>query len=257
VVRDRSPCQERGEGGKAITRRRWILSPALALLAFLVWPATCWAAPITLTRALNQALSGPGMGLVVSVAFIVLGTGLFLLLTSFTRIVVVLSFVRTAVGTPTSPPNMVVVALALVLTVVTMSPTLSALNQMGHLTLTAAIQAAQGPLRHFLWQGTTAQNLGILLQATHHVMPRNQSAVPFATLAAAFAVSQLTLAFQMALLVYLPFLIIDLVVAAILMSLGMIMVPPTVVSLPLKLLLFVAVNGWGLVVGTLLASGAH
>jgi flagellar biosynthetic protein FliP len=230
----------------------------------LLFGASVSAAPLTLNQAVNRALAGPGMGLVLDVALIVLGTGLFLLLTSFTRIVVVLSFVRTAVGTPQSPPNMVIVALALVLTAVTMSPTLSQLNQValapyaaGHLTFTGAVQAAEGPLRHFLLAGTTPQNLGILYQATHAAPPRNPAAVPFLTLAAAFAISQLTLAFQMGLVVYLPFLIIDLVVASILMSLGMIMVPPTVVSLPLKLLLFVAVNGWGLVVGSLLASGPH
>ena len=236
----------------------------LGLALVLMTSAQSLAAPLSLTGAVNQALRGPGMGLTIAVAFIVLGGGLFLLLTSFTRIVVVLSFVRTAVGVPTAPPSMVVVALALVLTAVTMSPTLSELNRValspyaaGHLSLTAAIAQPSGPMRRFLLAGTTQQNLGILYRATHLAAPKSAAAIPFMTLAAAFAVSQLTLAFQMALLVYLPFLIIDLVVASILMSLGMIMVPPTVVSLPLKLLLFVAVNGWGLVVGSLLAAGAR
>jgi flagellar biosynthetic protein FliP len=255
------------QGGHDI-RRRGIAGlagiAATGVLGVLCWPAAAWAAPLTLNQAVNRALNGPGMGLVVAVTFIVLGTGLFLLMTSFTRIVVVLSFVRTAVGTPQSPPNMVIVALALVLTAVTMAPTFSAINHValqpyttGHLSFTAAVGKAEGPLRSFLWQGTTPQNLGILYKATHTGLPRGPGDVPFLTLGAAYAISQLTLAFQMALLVYLPFLIIDLVVASILMSLGMIMVPPTVVSLPLKLLLFVAVNGWGLVVGSLLAQGAH
>jgi flagellar biosynthetic protein FliP len=228
------------------------------------WSAPTCAAPLTLAGAVNRALTGPGMGLVAAVAFIVLGTGLFLLLTSFTRIVVVLSFVRTAVGVPQSPPNMVIVALALVLTMVTMAPTFGQINRValtpyaaGRVSFTTAVTRAEAPLRQFLWAGTTQQNLGILYRAEHQKPPSRPSAVPFMTLAAAFAISQLTLAFQMALLVYLPFLVIDLVVASILMSLGMIMVPPTVVSLPLKLLLFVAVNGWGLIAGSLLAGGPH
>lgn len=221
------------------------------------------AAPLNLDQAVNQALTGPGIGLVLAVAAIVLGVGAFLLMTSFTRIVVVLSFVRTAVGTPMAPPNMVIVGLALVLTVVTMEPTLAALDRValapyaaGHISLVQAVARAEGPMRAFLLQGTTPQNLGILYHALHRAAPANPAAVPFSVLVVAYAISQLTLAFQMALMVYLPFLVVDLVVASILMSLGMIMVPPTVVSLPVKLLLFVAVNGWGLVVGSLIAQ-AH
>ena len=123
----------------------------------------------------------------------------------------------------------------------------------GHLGLAQAIGRAKEPLRAFMMRGTTQSNLGILYHATHQALPKSPAAVPFLTLVTAFAISQLTSAFQIALAIYIPFLVIDLVVASILMSLGMMMLPPTVVSLPLKLLLFVAVNGWGMVVGSLLA----
>jgi flagellar biosynthetic protein FliP len=216
-----------------------------------------------LNHLIDQALKGPGVGLTLAVAGVVLSVAAFLLMTSFTRIVVVLSFVRTAVGVPTAPPNMVIIALALVITLITMAPTFSAINRAaltpyatGHLTLLAAVIRAGGPMRAFLLKGTTQPSLGILYHALGQPFPKSARDIPFLYLVLGFSLSQLTQAFQMAVMLYIPFLIIDLVTASVLMSLGMMMLPPTVVSLPIKLLLFVAVNGWGLVVGSLL-TGAH
>ncbi len=215
-----------------------------------------------LSHLVNQALKGPGVGLTLAVTGVVLAVAGLVLMTSFTRIVVVLSFVRTAVGTPASPPNPVIVALALVITGITMSPVLSEVNRVavapliaGHLSLVGAILHAGAPMRRFLLKGTSRTSLGMLYHALKRPFPADPRRVPFMLLVLGFTTSQLTAAFQMAVTLYIPFLIIDLVVASVLMSLGMMMLPPTVVSLPIKLLLFVAVNGWGLVIGSLLGMG--
>lgn len=212
-----------------------------------------------LSNLLSQAFKGPGVSLALSVGLVILIPAILLLLTSFTRIVVVLSFVRTAIGTPTAPPNMVVIGLALLLTAFTMEPILAHLNTVALVPLMSgkanpvqAAMLAEPIARKFLFSGTSQANLGILYHAQHLAMPKGPGHVPFLTLALGFIVTQLTLAFQMAVLIYLPFLLLDLIVSSILVSLGMMMLPPTMVSLPLKLLLFVAVGGWGLVVGSLL-----
>jgi flagellar biosynthetic protein FliP len=213
--------------------------------------------PITLSRL----LSTPGLALAAVVAGLVLLPGMLLLMTSFTRMVVVLSLVRTALGIPQTPPNQIIVGLALILTAYTMAPTLSQINRVavapylaGRLNVAQAAARAEEPLKVFLAQGTRQQDLTTLLAATGQPRPRTLAQLPLLTLIPAFAISQLTLAFQMAFLLFLPFLVIDFLVSSVLMSLGMMMLPPTVVSLPFKLLLFVLVNGWSLVVGTLVAS---
>jgi len=207
-------------------------------------------------------MKGPGIGITLDVAVLAFIPMVFVLLTSFTRIVVVLSFVRTAVGVPTAPPNLVIVGLSLLLTLFTMQPVLGHLNAAaltplvaGKVNIVQALVRAAPVARHFLASGTSQKTLGILMHAQGLASPKAVASVPFLTLALAFALSQLTLAFEMALIVYIPFLILDLVVSSILVSLGMMMLPPTVVSLPLKLLLFVAVGGWGLVAGSLLHMG--
>ena len=209
---------------------------------------------------LSKLLTSPSLALILIVAGVVVLPGVLLLMSSFTRIVVVLSLVRTAVGTPQTPPNQLIVALSLILTLFTMAPTLKAVNQTavtpymaGRIGVRAALSRAQTPVKEFMAAGTREQDLVTLLDATHEPKPASLSALPLLTLIPAFAVSQLTLAFQMAFLLFLPFMLIDFLVSSVLMSLGMMMLPPTVVSLPFKLLLFVLVNGWGLVVGTLVA----
>lgn len=215
-----------------------------------------------LSHLLSAATQGPGVSLSLGVAAIVLLPMAFVLLTSFTRIVVVLSFVRTAVGVPTAPPNLVIIGLSILLTLFTMQPLLSHLDAValtpllaGKLNVIQAFLRAEPSIRTFLLSGTDQTTLGILYHAQGRALPAAPADVPFLTLALAFALSQLTLAFQMAVVIYLPFLILDLVVSSILVSLGMMMLPPTIVSLPLKLLLFVAVGGWGLVAGSLLHLG--
>ncbi len=215
-----------------------------------------------LNHLASEAFKGPGVGLTVAVAAVALSVGAFLLMTSFTRIVIVLSFVRTAIGTPASPPNMVIVALSIILTFFTMGPVFASINHValmpyaqGHMGLVQAVVHAGVPMRKFLLSGTSQTNLGVLYHAMGRPFPHHPKNIPFTMLVVGFVLSQLTLGFQMAVMIYIPFLIIDLVTASVLMSLGMMMLPPTVVSLPIKLLLFVAVNGWGLIVGSLLTGG--
>lgn len=255
--------------------RPWLAGSVGAALGVVVWAGGAFAASGTtgggplLTGAVTRALSpgtlskllgNPSLVLVALVAAVVVLPGVLLLMSSFTRIVVVLSLVRTAVGTPQTPPNQLIVALSLILTLFTMAPTLQAVNRQaitpymaGSIGVTQALNRAQTPVKEFMAQGTREQDLVTLLDATHEPKPASLKALPLLTLIPAFAVSQLTLAFQMAFLLFLPFMLIDFLVSSVLMSLGMMMLPPTVVSLPFKLLLFVLVNGWGLVVGTLVA----
>jgi flagellar biosynthetic protein FliP len=184
-----------------------------------------------------------------------------LTMTSFTRVVVVLSFVRQGIGMAQTPPNQVIIGLALCLTMFTMAPIASAIAtdayepySAGKLTEEQAVERASAPLRSFLLRQTREADLALFLEATHTPAPATEEEVPMRIVVPAFLVSELATAFQMGVLVLLPFLVIDLAVASTLMSMGMMMVPPSSISLPIKLLLFVVVDGWGLLVGSLLRS---
>ena len=186
-----------------------------------------------------------------------------LTMTSFTRSVVVLSFVRQGVGTPQSPPSQVIVGLALFLTLFTMAPVASSLLRdawepyaAGRISESEALERATGPVRGFMLRQTREADLALFYDAAAQPLPKTEEEVPLRICVPAFVVSELTTAFQMGVLVLLPFLVIDLAVSSVLMSLGMMMVPPGTMSLPVKLLLFVVVDGWHLVVGSLLRSYA-
>jgi flagellar biosynthetic protein FliP len=188
--------------------------------------------------------------------------GLILLMTSFTRIIIVLAVLRQALGLQTTPPNMVLAALALALSVFVMRGVIQqeqaqALNPYlsGQITFSQAVTAAEPPLQNFMLAQTRKAPLHLFvdLSGGHYAEPK---AIPFTVLVPAFATSELETAFQISFLIYIPFVLIDLAVASILMSLGMIMVSPTLISLPLKLLMFVSIHGWVLVLGTLANSFA-
>lgn len=183
--------------------------------------------------------------------------GIILLMTSFTRIIVVLSIMRQAMGLQTTPPNMVLAALALALSVFVMRGVIQqeqqqALNPYlsGQITFSQALSAAEPPEREFMLAQTRKEPLHLFVNLSGKKYP-DTSSIPFAVLVPAFATSELETAFQIGFLIYIPFVLIDLAVASILMSLGMIMVSPTLISLPLKLLMFVSIHGWVLVLGTL------
>jgi flagellar biosynthetic protein FliP len=197
---------------------------------------------------------------ITSLAFL---PGLMLLMTSFTRIIIVLSVLRQALGLQTTPPNMVLAALAMALTVFVMRGVITqeqnnALNPYlaGQITFSQAITAAEPPEQNFMLAQTRKDpmHLFVDLSGGHYATPKD---VPLTVLVPAFATSELETAFQISFLIYIPFVLIDLAVASILMSLGMIMVSPTLISLPLKLLMFVSIHGWVLVLGTLANSFAN
>lgn len=181
--------------------------------------------------------------------------------TSFTRIVVVLGFVKQALGTQSLPPSQVLVGLSLFLTLFTMSPVLGKIQrqawepyQAGQLNDEQALSAAVGPLRDFMASCTRPQELRLMLSMTKDERPKNFKDVSTFTLVPAFMLSELRAAFIMGAMIFIPFIVIDLVVASVLMAMGMMMVPPAVVSLPIKLILFVLADGWTLVVGALIKS---
>lgn len=184
-----------------------------------------------------------------------------LTMTSFTRIVIVLGFVRTGLGTQQTPPTQVLVGLALFLSSFTMAPLLTTIARDayqpyadGSISDSEALDRASAPLRTFMLRQTREADLMLFYEATRAPAPKTEEEVPMRIAVPAFVVSELTTAFQMGVLVLLPFLVIDLAVSSVLMSLGMMMVPPTTISLPIKLLLFVVVDGWHMLVGSLLRS---
>lgn len=189
---------------------------------------------------------------------------ILLTMTAFTRIITVLSFLRSALGLQQTPPNQILIGLALFLSFYVMLPTWNAIDRSailpylgGHLSLVAAGSKAMAPLRTFMFSQTRSSDLALFLHLQHLKPPKTHAAVPTTVLIPAFIISELRTAFEIGVFIYIPFVIVDLVVATVLMSMGMIMVPPTLVSLPLKLLLFVLANGWTLVVESLVLSFHH
>ena len=186
---------------------------------------------------------------------------ILILTTSFTRIVIVLSLTRNALGIPQLPPQQVIVGLSIFLTLFVMGPTLETLNENalqpllnGEATMSEAYDAAEGPLREFMLQSTREGELKLFLDASEVDGPIARDEVPLKALIPAFVLSELKSAFILGFIIFVPFMVLDLVVSAVLTSLGMMMLPPTFVSLPLKLLLFILLDGWTLIIGTLLTS---
>ena len=182
-------------------------------------------------------------------------------LTAFVRIVIVLSFLRQAVGTQSMPPNQVIVSLALFLTFFVMLPTLREMQekalapwQRAEIADGEALARAYDPLRHFMLRQTREKDLALFVGATGAARPQNPEDVPPQALLPAFLISELKTAFQMGFLIYVPFLILDMVVASVLTSMGMITLPPVLISLPFKLMLFVLVDGWNVLTGSLVQS---
>jgi flagellar biosynthetic protein FliP len=188
-------------------------------------------------------------------------SALVLSLTAFTRIVIVLSFLRQALGTPSLPPNQVIVGLSLFLTIFIMAPTASRVHEQAvgpllddKITLQVALVRAQDPVREFLLAQTREEDLKLFYEVAGHARPTRGEVVPLTVLVPAYLVSELGTAFRMGLFVYVPMIIIDILIAAILMSLGMMMVPPQMISLPLKVGVFLLAGGWNLVVTSLVRS---
>jgi flagellar biosynthetic protein FliP len=189
------------------------------------------------------------------------GTALVLSVTSFTRIVIVLSFLRQALGTPQLPPNQVLIGLSLFLSLFIMGPTVRQVHQQAieplmadKITVGQALERAQGPLSDWMLKQTREEDLRLMFEVSASARPARGEMVPFTVLVPAFMVSELGTAFRMGLYIFVPMLLIDLLVSVILMALGMMMVPPTMVALTLKLGVFLLAGGWHLVVSSLLRS---
>ena len=203
----------------------------------------------------------PALKIVSLLTILAVAPAILLMMTSFTRIVVVLSFIRQALGTQTMPPNQVIVGLSLFLTLFTMGPLIDRINERAltpylakAITQEQALQEVEQPLRKFMLAETREDDLGIFMNVANQPKPKSIDDVPLRVLIPAFVISELKTAFQIGFLIYLPFLVIDMVVSSVLMAMGMMMLPPTVVSMPFKLVLFVLVDGWALIVDSLVRS---
>lgn len=190
-----------------------------------------------------------------------LAPAILIMLTSFTRIVMVLSLLRQALGTHQMPPNQVVIGIALFLTVFIMTPVWQAVNTdalQPYLNETIsrdqAFEKALKPIRQFMFRQTKEKELSLFVDIAKIERPRNIHDIPITVLIPAFIISEIKIAFQIGLLLYVPFLIVDMVVASVLLSMGMMMLPPVMVSLPFKLMLFVLADGWYLIIGSLVKS---
>jgi flagellar biosynthetic protein FliP len=201
--------------------------------------------------------------LLLFVGGISLVPALLFTVTGFTRILIVLSFIRTGLGTPTAPPNQVLVGIAFFLTLFVMSPTLKTIKhdaydpmQKGTITQEVALKKAEAPLRDFMFRQTRNKDIKLFVGLSGAKLDsvKTRRDVPTQVLIPAFIISELKTAFQIGFLIFLPFLIIDLVVSSTLMSMGMMMLPPVFISLPFKILLFILVDGWNLVTSSLVQS---
>ena len=246
--------------------RRVRFKTVAASVAALLVSATPLAAQDISINFGQGAAAGGGLNeriiqLIALLTVLSLAPSILVMMTSFTRIVVVLSLLRTALGTATAPPNSVVISLALFLTAFVMGPVLTKVYDAGvkplvanEITVNEAFDRASGPLRGFMEKNVREKDLQLFMDMSGEAPPKSPEDVSMRVLVPAFMISELKRAFEIGFLLFLPFLIIDLVVASVLMSMGMMMLPPVVVSLPFKLIFFVLVDGWTLVAGSLIQS---
>ncbi len=207
-----------------------------------------------------QGLS-TALQMVVLLTVLSLAPAILIMLTSFTRIVVVLSFVRSSLATQQMPPNQVLIGLALFLSFFVMAPTLQEVNSQaiqpylsGEINQEIAMDKGMAPLREFMFKQTREKDLALFVRMADMDRPNNFADIPNYVLIPSFIISELKTAFQIGFVIFVPFLVIDMVVASALMSMGMMMLPPMMISLPFKILLFVLVDGWGLVIQSLIMS---
>lgn len=199
--------------------------------------------------------------IIIMLTVLTLAPAILIMMTSFTRIVVVLSFLRQALGTQQMPPNQLIVGLSLFLSFFIMAPTFRTISTQAiepylneKISQQVAFDRGEAPLREFMFNQVREKDLELFLSLSKEAKPKSRAEVPTYVLVPAFVISELKSAFQIGFMLYLPFLVLDMVVASVLMAMGMMMLPPVVISLPFKLLLFVLVDGWDLVIGSLVRS---
>jgi len=261
--------------------RRWlVLLPLLVLAVLALWfllagPASAApTAPVAPTAPTAPVVDGSGVDinvggnspsqavtLILAITVLSIAPSALLLVTSFTKMLVVLSLTRNALGLATSPPNQVLTGIALFLTIFVMGPVFSDINDVavqpyldGTMTASQAYDAGEAPLKTFLLDNTRDDELKLMIGLSGEEKPADAESVSMLTLVPAFVLSELKSAFIIGLVIFIPFLVLDMLVSAALMSMGMMMVPPSVVSLPFKLLLFVMVDGWSLITTALVGS---
>lgn len=247
--------------------RRYIITTIILFLIIIMIPQMTYANP--LTDALGQILNPDGepqstvdtIKLLILLTVLSLAPSFLILTTCFTRIIVVLSFLRNALGTQQSPPNQILIGLALFLTFFVMQPTYSRIMDEAitpfledSINQEEAFDRAAIPMKEFMLKETREKDLALFLRAAGKDNVQDPMDLSMTTIVPAFALSELRTAFSIGFIIYIPFLVIDMVVASILMSMGMFMLPPVMISLPFKILLFVLVDGWYLVVESLLKS---
>jgi len=241
------------------------LKTLLLLILFLL-PVTALAQSLpTITVGIGEATE-PGevstaLQILIVLTILSVAPAILLMTTGFTRIVIVLSFVRQAMGTQQAPSNQIVIGLALFLTFFVMAPVFERINENAlqpyleqQINQDQALEQALTPMRDFMFSQVGEQDLQLLVDISKSPQPENQDDISMMTLIPAFMLSELKRAFQMGFLLFVPFLVIDMIVASVLMAMGMMMLPPIIVSLPFKILLFVLVDGWTLVIGSLVQS---
>ena len=230
-------------------------------VASMAWPTFALAQALNIDLGTGAGLTDRVVQLIGLLTVLSLAPSIVMMTTSFVRIVVVLSLLRTALGLQQSPPNAVIVSLALFLTAIVMAPTFTASYNAGvrplldqQMELPEAFGAASQPVKRFMLSQVDTEDLALFLRLSETPRPRTAMDTPLQVVTPAFMISELKRAFEIGFLLFVPFLVIDLVVASVLMSMGMMMLPPVVVSLPFKLIFFVLVDGWRLVAGSLVES---
>ncbi len=238
----------------------WVVLATIGLASFFAMPA--FGQSITVDMGDPQgSLTDRVLQLLALITVLSIAPSILVMVTSFVRVVVVLSLLRMAMGVQTSPPNSVIISLALFLTAFIMAPTFQSAYDNGikpymnsELELVEAYEQAADPLRSFMLAQVREKDLALFIDLSNSEMPESPQASPMQALIPAFMISELRRAFEIGFLVFIPFLVIDMVVASVLMSMGMMMLPPIIISLPFKLIFFVLVDGWNLITGSLVQS---
>jgi flagellar biosynthetic protein FliP len=244
-------------------RRAAIVALATTLVSIAI-PAAALAQAVNINLGTGAGLTDRVVQLIGLLTVLSLAPSIVIMTTSFVRIVVVLSLLRQALGLQQSPPNAVIISLSLFLSAIVMGPTLQASYDQGikplldhKMELPQAFTAASSPVKVFMLSQVDREDLGLFVKLSKIAQPAHAIDIPVQIVTPAFMISELKRAFQIGFLLFVPFLVIDLVVASVLMSMGMMMLPPVVVSLPFKLIFFVLVDGWRLVCGSLVQSFQH
>jgi flagellar biosynthesis protein FliP len=244
-----------------------VISTVLGLGLFLMASSAAAQTPAlpTITLGVGQADSPEKVSTLLQVLFLLtvlsLAPAIVIMMTSFTRFAIVLSLVRQALGTQQMPPNQIIVGLALLLTFFVMTPVFNQINEEAlkpylaeEISQKEALEKALKPIRAFMLRQTKPKDLNLFIEVAKIAKPKNSDEIPTIVLLSSFVVSELKTAFTIGFIIYIPFLVIDMVVASVLLSMGMMMLPPFMVSLPFKLMLFVLIDGWNILIGAMIKS---